>query len=513
MLNGKILKRTTALLTVVVLIAFSGCAAQKVNPLDGEISFDYTTETIVPRDDADEVKSPVNSAGLSVDYEGGADELAKTMRNKILDTENTEHLYEITGTKYYVSPGGNDENDGKSPENAIRTIEGIKMLPLNEGDAVLFERDSVFRLSETINTEDGVIYGSYGEGEKPKIYASPENFANAEWKPSKRKNVWCIFWGYSEAGALYLEHGKEIGRLKRDIRLLKSNNDFCVVDNNLYLYCDSGNPANVYESIEIATKVPQFTIPQGTSATVDNLCLKYSSWIAVKGHYNCKNVIVTNCEIGYIGGWLYSSNVRAGNAIQCWNGVEKFHVKNCWIYQTFDTAVSWQGNGGDGYKYTDIVFTDNLTEYNNADYEFWDHGATLGNMTISNNLMRFTALGWGTRKDDGGIRGIEGVFYSRTHQMVHTGKITVENNTIDCPGRKAIDWNILSADSTVDNWSRYTISGTKVYWKEKYRTTGEVVRNCKKSADEPNNVFASDKEGVLAALQKFDKSVKLNWLE
>ncbi len=492
---------------------------ENVDPLSGKITFNSNLKETVFRDDANELKAPVNSSNLGSNYVGGAEKEAAAMRDKILNTGNTEEYYTITGTKYYVSPAGDDQNDGKSPEKPLRTIEAVNTLLLQAGDAVLFERGSVFRQTQAVRTVDGVIYGAYGKGEKPKFLASPMNFAEANWQPSERKNIWKTMYIYDEAGSMVFEHGEQIGYLKTSVRNLKANTQFYYneSDGYMYLYCDKGNPSDVYKSIEVGTKVPNFNIPTGTSAIIDNICAKYSSWIAIKGHFNCKNVVVTNCEIGYVGGYLYGV-VRAGNAIQCWQGVQEgFKVQNCWIYQTFDTAVSWQGVGGEGCKYMNIVYDSNLTEYNNCDYEHWDHGATLGNFQITNNIMRFTALGWGTRLDDGGVRGIEGVFYAATNDMVHVGKVVVKDNIIDCPDRKVFDWEINgeNAEGEVvwDTWDKYyTISGTKVYWKQAYRNSTEIVRGTQRVPTD-EGVRSEDKNVIEAGLKRFDPTLKFTWLE
>lgn len=487
---------------------------ETVDPLSGKISFNSDLKETVFRDDADELKAPIDCSDLGTNYVGGAEKEATALRDKILNTGNTEEYYTITGTKYYVSPGGDDQNDGKSPEKPFRTIDAVNTLLLQPGDAVLFERGSVFRQTQAVRTSDGVIYGSYGKGEKPKFLASPMNFAEATWKPSERKNIWKTMYIYDEAGSMIFEHGEQIGYLKTSVRNLTANTQFYFneSDGYMYLYCDKGNPSDVYKSIEVGTKVPNFNIPTGTSATIDNICAKYSSWIGIKGHFNCKNVVVTNCEIGYVGGYLFGV-VRAGNAIQCWQGVQEgLKVQNCWIYQTFDTAVSWQGVGGEGCKYMNIVYDGNLTEYNNCDYEQWDHGATLGNFQITNNIMRFTALGWGTRLDDGGVRGIEGVFYADTSDMVHVGKTVIKDNVIDCPDRKVFDWEI-NMDGKWDNWEKYyEISGTKVYWKQAYRNSTEIVRGTQRVPTD-KGVHSTDKNEIEAGLKRFDPTLKFTWLE
>ncbi len=480
-----------------------------VDPLTGKFTFDSTVKSPVARDDDGEILPPQNPSDLAYKYVGGADKQAAEMRNKILNTKNTEEYYKITGKKYYISPAGNDENDGLSPEKAIRSTDAIATLNLKAGDAVLFERDSVFRLTQTIRTVEGVIYGSYGTGEKPKIYGSPLNFAKVEWTPSTRKNIWKTSYTYDDTGAMYFNHGEEIGYMKTDVRYLTENTHFYFnpEDCFIYLYCDKGNPSKVYDSIEVSTRISIFTMPRGTGATIDNICMKYAGVIAVNAYFDSHDVVVTNCEMGYIGG-CSGGAARYGNAVQCWYGARGLKVTNNWIYQTFDTAVSWQGNGGVDFKYVDIVFENNLTEYNNCDYEFWDDYAELGNFSMSNNIMRFTAKGWGTRTNDGGIRGIEGVYVGDTDLMNWTGRTKIQNNIIDCPDRKVFSWDVGT-----DKWSKIDFANNKIYWKQAYRTGDEIIRYCKRNPADENNVHTKDKAVIEPALKRFDPTIEIIWLD
>ena len=61
------------------------------------------------------------------------EEKAQAYKNAILNSENKT---DFTGTVYYVSGNGNDENDGKSPESAFATIAKVQSLTLCPGDAV-----------------------------------------------------------------------------------------------------------------------------------------------------------------------------------------------------------------------------------------------------------------------------------------------------------------------------------------------------------------------------------------
>lgn len=482
-----------------------------VNPLtQGDISVGLNVNSVIPRDDDGEIL-PKNGMPVMLSAKTGfLDAEADAMRQKILNTGNTEKYYNITGTKYYISPGGDDANSGKSPKEALRTVEGLTNIDLMPGDAVLFERDSVFRFTSTFNTKQGVIYGSYGEGAKPKIYGSAQNFAQVQWAPSNRKNIWRTIYIYDAVGTIIFNHGEEVGCRRSSVRNLSANGQFFFNDEDgyMYLYCDKGNPAAIYDSIEISADVKLFQVPTGVGdVVVDNLCLKYSSSLAVSGKYNCGKITVTNCEFGYNGGYMRSGTSRLGNAIQAWDGVDGFIVKNNWIYQTFDTAITWQGMSGAKIKYMDIQIEDNLLEYNHTDIEFWGAESTLGDFAIKNNLFRFTQLGWGCRNDDSGLRGFDGVFYGTTSDMNVVGKMTVKNNIIDSPGGKIIKWVTNTGD-----WDKYfDVSGTKIYITEKYRFTTQITRLTRGNTDNEDNLYATNKNELLDAYKRIDPTVTVEW--
>ena len=82
-------------------------------------------------------------------------------------------------TVYYISNSGDDLNNGISPVYPIRSIEKLNSIiyKLQPGDAVLFERGSVFYGQVLINTSGGdisnpVIFSSYGKGKMPVISGS-----------------------------------------------------------------------------------------------------------------------------------------------------------------------------------------------------------------------------------------------------------------------------------------------------------------------------------------------------
>ena len=96
----------------------------------------------------------------------GLDALAEQKKQAILTAQDT---LTITGTTYYVSNEGNDEQDGTTPETAWATLGKVTAAPLQEGDGVRFRRGDTFR--GCIVTRPGVTYCAYGEGDKPRLYS------------------------------------------------------------------------------------------------------------------------------------------------------------------------------------------------------------------------------------------------------------------------------------------------------------------------------------------------------
>ena len=165
---------------------------------------------------------------------------ADTLRENILNTESDWTLGE-GGTVYYVSPNGDDRNDGLTPETAWRTLDKVnsatirdhsylgedrdiianlntKEFPayvwavenpdlwaeLTPGDVVLFERGGIWR-GQFIGAK-GVTYSAYGEGAKPEIWGSPENGSGAEkWSLLEgTDNIWVFYRELQECGGILL---------------------------------------------------------------------------------------------------------------------------------------------------------------------------------------------------------------------------------------------------------------------------------------------------------------------
>lgn len=505
-MNKKNVQYMAVIMIVLMVAGLVGCGNTK--QVVGELT--YESEVIIPRDDATEVRMEGNRSNIMNPITGGAEELAEKRRDEITDSKDE---LSIKGKTYYISPAGDDLNDGLSAETPFRSLDVLSWLALSEGDAILFERGSVFRVTEPILAREGVTYGAYGEGAKPCIYGSPRNYADATiWQPSRMKHVWKIDFGYGDAGNIVFNHGEYVGIKKRiGLNQLEKTGDFYhnETDGIIYLYCEEGNPGKIYKDIEISPKSSIFSLDKGVSkVTIDNLCMKYVGEFSINGLYNNKEITVTNCEMGYIGGSKLSLAVRYGNAIQFWDGTQNTTVKNCWIYQVYDTAITFQGTSKE--TYSNINFSDNLLEYNDMDIEIWDDGEkfAIDNLVIENNLLRYTAQGWGTRTEDSGNRGGAAGFQFILSNCLSCNA-TLKNNVFDCPAYESVD--IITPQS---NFS-FDIEGNAVYINGNYRANANVVRfSGLEGGKTPDSFKATGQSELETVFKKFDKTAtEIKWLQ
>ncbi len=385
----------------------------------------------------------MSTPDIPVDYKAGnaklaeVDELAAKRKAEILATPSTE--FDIKGTKYYVSNDGNDENDGKSPETAWSTIDKVNSSKsiMNSGDAVYFNRGDMFR--GHLSTLAGVTYSAYGEGAKPIIAGSPENGAGEDkWTLlDGTTNIWVYKDKMVDVGGLVVNKGEEdyllekkvitffdvaTGKYFHDGAKTQEFDPITELENNmffnnqgskdvttalgeLYLRCDEGNPGKLYNSIEFLHGSAA-VISATNNVTIDNLAIMYGGRHGI-GAGTVNNLIITNCEIGWIGGGIQNYNsgsaVRFGNGVEVYGGCDNFIIDNCYVYQCFDAGITnqYQRGGAEAITEKNITFSNNLIEYCCYNIEYFmgvaDTSVTrlLQNVLYENNILRMAGFGWG----------------------------------------------------------------------------------------------------------------------
>lgn len=387
------------------------------------------------------------------------DEMAEKLKKEILEAEDT---IEIKGTTYFVSNEGNDENDGKSPETAWKTIEKVSQAELLPGDGVRFKRGDLFR--GTILSQNGVTYCAYGEGEKPKFYGWNKNLADSSlWTLyDAEKNIWKLNEKILDCGTLVFDggekhsykhipsyrYGKFYCRFKEGVEfdiakelendldiywyfegnfstIPSKGEDFPIPEvdetcfGELYLRCDEGNPGDVFSDIEAVPRTCIVRVWSIDNVKVDNLCMKYANFAVSAFAPNVKGLHVTNCEIGWIGGCIqnYAGTdpnypaekrggvTRYGNGIEIYGGCTDYVVDNNYIYQVYDAGATHQVTTvGDKFVMDDIIYSNNLMEYCVYSIEYFleerarDTGSGMNGVEMYGNILRFGGYGWGQQR-------------------------------------------------------------------------------------------------------------------
>ncbi len=373
----------------------------------------------------------------------GVDVIAEQMKKDILNTPNTMEIY---GDKidpkscYYVSEkNGNDDNDGKTPETAVKTIAGIssKLRFPKKGTAILFERGGIYR--GQIGVTNGVIYGAYGEGPKPLIMQSRKNYADPSlWEKTEWENVWKLKEELINVGIIGFDHdlfdysedtynelyglimnkdtrgfdGPE--ELCGDLQFYSELNGSTTKAGPLYVYSTKGNPGERFTSIEMGEKIDVFD-GNPTGCTIDNIAVKFTGGHGV-GFGTSSDVTVTNCVFSWLGGSVLKFNtnltaVNYGNAVEIYGGCDNYNVINNWMYQIYDTAVTHQRSSATGNCIQkNVNYLNNLMEYVFWGIEFYNAPPTadqLGggkdiytriteNVRSAYNILRLGGYGWGS---------------------------------------------------------------------------------------------------------------------
>lgn len=329
----------------------------------------------IPENTAAALLSAEEDAQLKENLQKDIDTILST-KTEIAHSDTYISGETYTGTAYYVSNDGNDNNDGLTPETAWRTLKKVAEVngffgetPLIEsGDAVFFRRGDIFRTSE-IGTDPylgdnaalhllvkGVTYSAYGKGQKPIITESTENGSGGEkWKlvyeDDTGKKIWQYYRDMRDISMIVLNDGEKIATriyeyydengyisceatgwwmhedegvaLKDRLHSLEEamTEDLTIISRPvrsepeanwinddggpLYLRCDSGNPGELYSSIEFSEYQLGAILSLRSSDTVlDNISFRHNgnSFIKCDNWKEVENTLIQNCEFAYGGG-------------------------------------------------------------------------------------------------------------------------------------------------------------------------------------------------------------------
>ncbi len=377
--------------------------------------------------------------------------------------------FEITGKTYYISNNGNNNNDGLSPETAWATLDRVfeTHWPLTRdllkpGDTVLLERGGTWYVapdeiegltSDAYNIVEGVTLGAYGEGARPVIRGDiPEANDSAFWTLYHDENgvkIWASADRLQDSNVIVFNGGESYAEeimphwsttlnnycnAKGDpfditSELSKDLSFCCMLDldnaesidlqnstarGTLYLRCDEGNPAEVFD--EVAVPQAQTGFGVHTNAALVDLDIRYFTCIAAElsGYDGYTGQQVINCEVSWCGGLISEyqfSDERpegvlrpycAGGALQV-SGSEN-SVRDCYIHHCgpMTLIISIHVDGPEKRTLENMTHSGNLIEYCGAALHIADLAKMdnidaegfISNLTFSDNIVMYCGEGW-----------------------------------------------------------------------------------------------------------------------
>ncbi len=419
-------------------------------------------------------------------------------------------------TTYYIdATGGNDSNNGITPQTAWRSLNKVNNYSFNTTSGnvyVRLKKGQVWR--ETLTPSRGgtgennrVIFCSYGTGRRPQILGSNDLKSDISIWTDMGSNVWRRSLSSSPFYVIFEKPNTATnwGYIQSSSSACNSDYKFYYSSGYLYVY-SVGNPASYYDKIEAPARA--FAVGEITVRyiTLDSLEIWGSQEACVRtsnGHY----LTIQNCDIHHVGNvsvrdggqgdllYIISSNAVVRNN-RIWepgshgiyqgmyNGYvgrnclyEGNYIANCYYtmidIQHTGSAGSTYGNAGGHIIRNNYLIGDSMAQgsiYNGAGAGIQVLGMRengqnewMKNIRIYNNVL--VGMQWG-------------INWTRV-----ADSIQVYNNTF-------IDTDILMRETREDGWpsvSGYYTPPTKIWWKNNivYRSSGSLIS----ISNDTNKVF------------------------
>ena len=444
-------------------------------------------------------------------------ELNNLYQQKLAATQAFAAVPAATGTTYYISSiHGNDSNNGKSAATAWKSPK--KANAARSGDVVLFECGSEFRRGNELffTLQSGVTYATYGSGAKPIFYGSIDASNPNKWeKVSGKTNLYkfkdkimldnesdigsIVFnggqaWGIkiqrtytnTKAEGVYSDQTLELKNVSNGLKTydkiesytLKNGTDLKTYDLSfyhdalyVYLYCEGGNPATRFSSVELSQHKFAFDGDGVSNVTVLNLDFRNFGNHAAHV-FNCVNFTIKNCSFIFIGGTVdmsYGSwrkcDTRLGNAVENWNSCDGMVVENCFFDQVYDTAMTTQSNSNVSSK--NVTYRNNVVQNVWFGVELWTtSNVEFSGVDVSGNYFTKIGEGFTTQRPD---KVDPGTTYSVNAFIKFSGgpyemhnSCSVTDNIIDGTNGKMLFCNYPKTNTSEDGvvFDRNTYVGT-----------------------------------------------------
>lgn len=377
------------------------------------------------------------------------------------DFDANVHTEEYTGTSYYVANSGSDLNDGLTPETAWATVEKAVNAKLRSGDAILLNRgDSWYVTSseksglttDMLTLKNGVALGSYGTGDRPVLRGDAQDTSDPTnwtlWFDQDGVKIWQFYRDMRDSNVIVFNDGESWaekiwpcwdgidyvnadGSIFDPTAALSSDLTYCSlvdisgkpldfqvgdssVTGPLYLRCDAGNPAEVFDEIAVPQACGGLILT--TDSVVTGLDLRYFTCTSatLDAYDGYSGMQMTNCEVSWCGGLISEYQdcsgtaegvlkpYAAGGAIQS-SGTD-ITLSDNYIHDcgpmTF--IVSLHGDQAKTYTFENQLITGNLVErcgtgLHIADLTKMDNPDASGfisNLVFSNNMVLYSGTGW-----------------------------------------------------------------------------------------------------------------------
>ncbi len=460
-------------------------------------------------------------------YEKASDELLASYNAQIdaliEEIESAESTVEPAdgGTAYYVSfSEGDDSNDGLSPQTPWKTTAKVTATTFAEGDVVYFKRGDEWRNTASLKVQNGVSYSAYGEGAKPLFNLSLDASDSSDWEETEWDNIYkytgtiggfesnvgaIVFnkgraWGihvsgivdiFDDANAKYAGQRVDNGAVFNGLEFyavpahtefagavdLKGNLEFYhdMKNDELYLYSQDGNPAEVFNSVELVCRRSGIIQKSGpaTNIVIDNIAI-YGAGIHGISFGSVNNVTVQYCTFKWIGGscqfgagansdFKRNFAIRYGNAIESYGSNVDFTMHHNYASQVYDCC--WTAQNLSPVTMENLHIYSNVAEYANTGSEVWlgDSKTVDGvlkeskviNMQVHDNYDRYIGYGYSHQrpstnypacKADGNWIGAGGFFYGAYNKNFTCADNDVYNNVYMFAGSSAHSLEASDAD-------------------------------------------------------------------
>ena len=310
---------------------------------------------------------------------------------------------------YYISVSGCDSNDGLTPETPWKTIQKLNS-SVKCGDTICFKRGDTFygqiRAPKGNTSTTPTTYTSYGEGTKPII---------SEYKTA-RHNVWEAYgdgiWRIDLTNTNNIdgnvsELDTNVGFMKvngsikprKFFELKKLEEQWDFYNDKQYVYVKSiADPSTLANDIKFACNI--INLPFVDNLWVEDIIFIGSGSHGISGTVN--HATVRNCEFHELGGseltTQFRPGVRYGNGLECWTDSSNVRVENCRFSNTFDVAITMQGNNVKR-GWVNMTFRGNVIWNCQQGFEIWSNGefenTGFQNCVFENNVCIDTGYSWG----------------------------------------------------------------------------------------------------------------------